>query len=142
MIDRKDAKKGFKLIGREVDPLHHDDEDNEAEDAEEDYAPTPAPATKKGKGRGKPSSTTNRSSTAIATKNPTVSNVGLRDGDILAFRFTSSLLPTGTTTKSKGKGKALEAEDDVDMLLSKEDAEEGDDNGWDVVMPSYEDEEE
>lgn len=72
----------------------------------------------------------------------TPKGAGLRDGGVLAFRFSGAGVANGVTG---GKG-GVKMEDDVNMEQGDEDGGVGmdvddaeDGEGWDVVLPSYED---
>ena len=66
--------------------------------------------------------------------NNTVVGAGLRDGDVLAFRFRTEY---GTEKPARGE----EGEDEDDDMLENGVGDEEEEGEWDVVWPTYEDEE-
>ena len=105
MVDRKDYRKGFKLLRDPEDALA-------GLDGEE--------VAGKGKGKGRATVMTGKKS----APNDTISGAGLKDGDVLAFRFRTS-------------PKVEVKDEEGDVMEGLEDEGEG---NWDVVWPSYEDE--
>lgn len=107
-VDRKDYKKGFRLL-REKDLLGVDDED--------------LAGGRRGKGKA------GRKTGSVV--NNTVAGAGLKEGDVIAFRF--------KTVEEVEKQQMKEDGEDEDMLDGLDAEDEG---SWNVVFPSYDEDEE